>query len=110
MPKVIKELTEGNFQQGVRAVKPSSMYKFMVKCLKLNQTDTVPFLPKQVKQPQLKQVAFNTSVLDEPTRIRYYDRDRMAEIQIERWNDILYAVIRKVDKLPPVEEPPKQKV
>lgn len=72
------------------------MTKVSVKVLTEKQTDTCPFVPKNVP----RQVAFNSSVLDEPTKHKYYDRERMSEINMERVGDQLYCKIQKLVALP----------
>lgn len=80
----------------------------MVKILKENMPDVVPFQPKHVKQPVLRSVGGNASYiqadsLTDPTKMRYFDKKRMCEIYLERHIDTMYARIQKVHKEPPPE-------
>ena len=92
LPRIQKQLTRGLACYRDRNL---PIHKAIVKCLHASQTDNNPFNQKQVRQ-----VAFNSSVMEEPTKHKYFDRDRMAEIQMERCSDLLYVKVQNMHTIP----------
>ena len=89
------------------------MQRLMVKVLKENMPDVVPFQPKHVKQPVLRSVpgvngpnylqSESSLPPTDPGKMRFFDRRRMCEIYLERHIDTLYARVQKVLKEPPTD-------
>lgn len=70
------------------------MVKFMVKCLNVSQSDTVPFQTQKasLRQPHLK-AGKDHHVVEDPTKMKYFDAAKMREIYMERCSDTLYGKI-----------------
>lgn len=80
------------------------MPKLMVKVLKEGMPDLYPFTSKQTKQPVPKsQAPSNQEFLPsvDPSKYRYYDRKRCAEINLERCLDTLFCRVQQVTREPP---------
>lgn len=86
MPRVQKHVNKG---LACLRDKNLLMSKLVIKVLHPSQMDIAPFGNKNV----LRQVAFNSSVLEEPTKVKYFDKERMCEVQMERCADMLYCKI-----------------
>lgn len=61
------------------------------------------FQPKHIKQPVLKYS--NTAkpdkdIIEEPTKMKYFDPMRMAEVYMERCLDVMYVKLQKVKEVP----------
>lgn len=48
----------------------------------------------------LKSLAKDSQIVEDPTKMKYFDISRMTEVYMERCSDILYAKLVKVNHPP----------